>query len=285
MILPSFLGLGMSRSGTRWLAQCLAEHPEVFLPPEEVHYFVRKRMISTWSRGPEWYSSLFAGCAHGRFKAWGEISPSYLADEEAADLIRQFAPDVKLICSLRDQSEWFYSAYRLFLRFNPELFHTSYSFHTFLVYAPQMFREVLYLEHIKRYLGLFPKDQLMILIYDDLRMEPEVYIRRIYRFLGVDDSFVPPSVGLGINPMELVTKRSWTLHRIAERASSNWPAFGRIARVLDRMNTITVDRDDFPERHRLTAELRARIWEIYSNHNRELGEFLGRDLSHWNKPK
>ena len=39
MPLPKFIGIGAPRCGTRWLAQCLAEHPEVSLPRKEVYFF------------------------------------------------------------------------------------------------------------------------------------------------------------------------------------------------------------------------------------------------------
>ena len=35
-----FVGVGAARSGTTWLARCLAEHPQVWVPPvKELHYF------------------------------------------------------------------------------------------------------------------------------------------------------------------------------------------------------------------------------------------------------
>lgn len=279
--LPTFLGLGMSRSGTRWLAQCLMEHPEVCIAPQEANFFVRRRFLANWSKGFEWYSSLLGRCTKRNPKTWGEISPVYLADDESALLIRRHIPGARLICSLRDQSEWLYSAYRLFLHFNPEIFHTGFSFRTFLVYSPQMFREVFYLEHIKRYLELFPENQLLILLYDDLKANPELYIRKIYRFLGVDESFNPPSVKLQINPMELVTKRSYALHGLTQRQHGR-RVLGRLATWVDAANTVRVGRSALPGRHRLTDDVRDEIRGIYADHNNALGEFLGRDLGHWN---
>lgn len=280
--MPTFLGLGMSRSGTRWLARCLAEHPEVCIAPQEALFFVRRRFLATWSKGFDWYSSLLESCDKPDAKAWGEISPIYLADDESPELIHRHLPGVKLICSLRDQSEWLYSAYRLFLHFNPEIFKTGFSFRTFLVYSPHMFREVFYLEHIRSYLELFPPEQLLILLYDDLKAEPELYIRKVYRFLGVDDSFRPSSVKMNINPMELSVKRSYRLHRLLQWLREK-PSRERLCAYLDSLNTVRVARDAFPERHRLTDDVREEVRGIYAEHNKALGEFLGRDLSHWNR--
>jgi hypothetical protein len=38
--LPTFLGIGAPKCGTTWLAECLREHPQVFVPEvKEVVYF------------------------------------------------------------------------------------------------------------------------------------------------------------------------------------------------------------------------------------------------------
>ncbi len=39
MPLPKFIGIGAPRCGTQWLAECLAEHPEISLPPKGVYLF------------------------------------------------------------------------------------------------------------------------------------------------------------------------------------------------------------------------------------------------------
>jgi hypothetical protein len=39
---PNFLGIGAQKSGTTWLHDNLARHPQVWLPPvKEIHYFDR----------------------------------------------------------------------------------------------------------------------------------------------------------------------------------------------------------------------------------------------------
>jgi hypothetical protein len=281
--MPTFVGLGMARSGTRWMAQCLGEHPEVYVPPQEALFFARRRFLVTWRKGLDWYAKFVEPRDKPSAKAWGEISPIYLADDESPHLIRQHVPHAKLFCSLRDQAGWLYSAYRLFLHFNPQIYETDFSFRTYLVYSPQMFRELLYLEHIRRYQEIFPKDQLLVLLYDDLKAEPEIYIRKIYGFLGVDDTFLPPSVRMTINPMELTIKRSYSLARFAQRLQGR-RVLGRLGKAIESANTVTVPRDALPERHQLTEDVRDEIRQIYADHNKALGEFLGRDLSHWNRP-
>ena len=39
---PDFLGIGAQKAGTTWLARNLQEHPQIYMPRKEVHYFNRK---------------------------------------------------------------------------------------------------------------------------------------------------------------------------------------------------------------------------------------------------
>ncbi|MFW6275337.1 MAG: hypothetical protein ACOC2M_01735 [bacterium] len=40
---PTFLGIGVQKSATTWLAHMLREHPDIFIPPaKEIHFFDSK---------------------------------------------------------------------------------------------------------------------------------------------------------------------------------------------------------------------------------------------------
>jgi len=289
MLMPKFVGIGAPRCGTRWLAQCLSEHPQVGMPPHEAYFFTTRRVVhSFWSKGLQWYSGLFEKCFGSGITTWGEITPVYLFDDDTPSLMHKCIPDAKLICCLRDQSERAYSWYRLFLKTNPDIFKTDYSFRKFLTYHTEVYgREGFYLEHLQRYLALFPRESVLILLYDDLEKGPVCYIQRVFRFLEVDSSFIPPSSNNRINPMNLELPRSQALRRISARirGSRRLTRIGlaRIGHVIDKLNNMQVASADFPARHQMDPGIRARMAELYRAHNKELGEFLGRDLSHWNR--
>ncbi|HEY4481622.1 MAG TPA: sulfotransferase domain-containing protein [Candidatus Brocadiaceae bacterium] len=288
MLLPKFVVIGAPRSNTRWLAQCLSEHPEIALPPQEVYFFTTRRVVSSnWSKGLEWYSKLFEKCVEPRSKTWGEVTPVYLFDEDTPHLMYQCIPDAKLICCLRDQSQRAYSWYRLFLRFNPDLFGTDYSFKKFLTYHNDVYgREGFYLEHLQRYLSLYSGESMLILLNDDLKIDPIDYVQKVYHFLGVDSAFVPSSVNKHINPMNPEVPKSKTLQKISTYIEQSYKlrklGLDKVSDVINRINTLRVSKDDYPLRHQLDPEMRARMADLYQEHNKKLGDFLGRDLSHWN---
>ena len=288
MPLPNFIGIGAPRSGTRWLAECLAEHPEISLPPEEVYFFTTRRVVhSFWGRGVEWYKKLLAESMKPGTVICGEITPWYLIDEDTPKLIHQCVPEVKLICLLRDQSERAYSWYRFFLKVNPDLYYSDYSFRRFLTYHAEVYgRDGFYLDHIRRYLNYFSRDSLLVLLYDDIMSDPLSLIRDVYRFLDVDSAFVPESARKRINEAEIVVPerlvpRSWIVDQAAE-----WVGTRRFVRrfsgPLRRLNGIKLKARDPHTQHRLDPEMREMMRDLYHKHNDRLGIFLGRDLSHWN---
>jgi hypothetical protein len=268
------------------LSQCLSEHPEVGIPEEEVYFFSTRRMVhSYWQKGLPWYSSVLSSGISPQTKVWGEITPFYLYDEDSASLIKQTVPGVKLICCLRDQSERAYSWYTLFLRHNPDLLYTRFSFHQFLTYCADVYgREGFYLEHIKRYLEFFPRESILFLLYDDLEENPRAYIRRVFSFLGVDESFCPPAVAKQINSMRSIhMPKSLRWDSLAK--DLNTRGFLRLARIIQEANSMHIKENELPGRHRMSSEIRERMHRMFLAHNEQLGAFLGRDVTHWNTSK
>src|SRR5690606_31483395 len=64
------------------------------------------------------------------------------------------------------------------------------SFEEKLSQRPQIIEEGLYADHLERYLALFPRERMLVLLYDDLKADPLGFLRAIYALLGVDTSFV-----------------------------------------------------------------------------------------------
>lgn len=282
-LLPHFIGIGAPRCGTRWLSQCLMQHPEVGIPENEVYFFSTRRMVhSFWSKGLPWYDKFLRAGIKPTSKVWGEITPFYLYDEDSAALIHQTVPNVKLICCLRDQAQRAHSWYTLFLRYNPELIHTRFSFKQFLTYSADVYgREGFYLEHIERYLQLFPRQSMLFLLYDDLVANPSAYVQRVFDFIGVDTAFTPPAVQEKINSMKTIRiPKHATWNNIATKFSRR--GFHAPARWIHSFNAEAVTREELPARHQMSDEIRERMHTMFAAHNQRLGAFLGRDLTHWN---
>ncbi len=301
MPLPKFVCIGAPRCGTRWMSQCLSEHPQIAVPKDEVYFFTTRRVVnSSWHKGIEWYSNIFESIIGRDTQTWGEITPVYIYDDDTPRRMHAVIPEAKIICCLRDQYDRAYSWYRFYLKHNPDIAATRYSFRRFLTYCNQVYaREGFYLDHLKKYLSLYPRNSILLLLYDDLIAQPKSFIQNIYNFLKVDFSFIPPSLTNIVNKAELEPP-----HRESERLfpSSLLPVsfpihdkWGLLVRLnsmfdkrhllLDKWDSLTGKHSDLISAQQRDEEIRKRMAKLFQGHNVELGKFLGRDLSHWNSGK
>ena len=105
-----FIVIGAIKAATTWLQAQLKQHPDVFVPDIEPHFFTRDH-----DRGWGWYRSLFPDAKRDG-ELWGEKTADYLAKPEAARRIAQEYPDAKLIVQLRNPIDRAYSDYKMLYR-------------------------------------------------------------------------------------------------------------------------------------------------------------------------
>jgi hypothetical protein len=176
-----FIGVGAQKSGTSWAYTCLYEHPQICAPVKEIHFFSRPR----FSNGKQWYENHFRNC--DQTKKTGEFSTSYLYSEATASRIHQMYPDAKLIAILRNPVDRALSQYRNAIKAGE--IKENVSFESYLAQEKSVIEQGKYYEQLVRYIELFPKEQLLVLVYEDIKKDPKEFMQKIYRFLGVDDAF------------------------------------------------------------------------------------------------
>ncbi len=186
-----FIGVGAQKSGTSWAYACLYEHPEICAPVKEIHFFSRPR----YSEGKAWYETHFKKCEAGKLK--GEFSTSYLYSKEAPARIRNCYPEAKLIAILRNPVTRAYSQYRNAIKAGeiPE----TMTFEAYCGQETSVTEQGLYTAQLERYFALFPKEQMLVLIYEDIKKDPIAFMKRIYAFLGIDTNFVSSMIHDEIN--------------------------------------------------------------------------------------
>lgn len=199
MTLPNFLYIGAAKAGSTWMYQILRQHPEIFVPSaKDIYYFDKN-----YRRGLRWYCSFFKS-AHGE-RAVGELSHDYYLERSTAERIHRDLPEARLICCLRDPLDWAVSAYR----FNGDRTRARAGLHwafdtscvTFGEYVRQTvtLRQIQYAARLAPFLDLFPRRQILVCFYDDLRDDPVRFVETLYRFVGVNPNFRPPSLHTRIN--------------------------------------------------------------------------------------
>lgn len=211
---PNFLIIGVPKAGTSSLYMYLKKHPEVFLTSQkELHFFSAKklsqnlngpgdkeafsRVIKNW----ESYIKLFKNVKNE--KIIGDISPSYLYfSKSTIPLIKEkLGVNTKIIITLRDPIERLHSQFlhktRLMLETKPIELALAYeekrkknAYGDFWQYKAHS----LYFENCKNFIDSFGKDNVKIIIFENILSEPQKTVKEIFNFLEVDQNFIPENL-------------------------------------------------------------------------------------------
>ena len=304
---PDFFIVGHHKCGTTALYEMLRRHPQVFMPDLKEPWFLASDLrVALPASNPlprtlDDYLALFAAALPGQ--RVGEATPSYLVSHDAARNIAELRPDARIIAILREPVSFLRSLHLQSVRNHAET-ETDLGKALALEGPRREGREippktlrpqelyysehVRYVEQLRRYHAEFSPEQVLVLIYEDFRLDNEATLRRVLRFLDLDD-------GAQIEPIEAnatVRVRSPRLYELLRAlAVGRGPVSGlaksaikavtpqRLRRRTQRAirRRILYGKPHDPD-ERLTLELRSRMHdEVLA-----LSEYLECDLvSRW----
>jgi hypothetical protein len=239
-------------------------------------------------KGVGWFEQFFRK-ATARQVA-GEICEEYLSSLDAIQRIRDYRPDMRLICCLRNPYERAISSWRFYGR-------NGCQEPTLVAQAkrnPQVFFYGYYATQLQAVRSLFPADQLLVFLFEELAADPRGVARRLYEFIGVDPDFSPRSLHERVN---VNGRPRWRLlarivHRIHEHSWGPSRMFsnlvGRIKRVRPvrrAFRSILYDESErSPDWRGFFSEFPAPIVAKYEQEISDLERILDRDLSAWRAP-
>jgi hypothetical protein len=299
---PTFIIIGAAKSGTTSLYHYLAQHPQIYMSPRKHTRFFAFENENPSFRGPgpidpptpyavpdiESYHGLFEGAFHET--AIGEASHSYLYQAQAARRIKKYAPNMKLIAILRNPAERAFSHYRQLTRNGRERIT---DFTQALEEEETRVRDRwwpdfhyvqigLYYQQLQRYFELFGPDQIRVYLYEDLCLDPAGMLRDVFRFLDVEDSFIPQANirynASGVPKNRTVHAGLQTLRRVEPFAARIFSE-GQM-RFLLRIGSNLHNQN--LSNQRLSPQLREKVTEDYFREDiLRLQDLLQRDLSAW----
>lgn len=298
--MPNFVVIGAPKSGTTALHTYLRQHPEVFMSRrKEPNFFATDGRPACfggpWDAGIlnrdviwrlEDYRRQFAG-VRGE-KAIGEVSPRYISTPGAAERLRRYIPEARIVAILRQPADRAWSQYWMHRR---DGFEPCATLEEAIADEPRRVAENwgsgrplergFYAAQLEPYLRLFPRERVAIYLYDDLVADPERLFRDLFSFLGVDPGFVPD---MSFRPNRSGTLRNPLLRVLWTRTHSLRVP---VRRLLPKAFRSAVSRWVISrplERPPYPPETRRWLTEIYADDIRRLEAILGRDLSGWLKP-
>ena len=288
-MLPNFLHIGAEKSGTTWLYGRLCRHPDIFMPDvKELHHFNCKNSNlespanNFEAQDLDWYKAHFEEAEEE--SAIGKAIPMYLCDPKAPARIHEAIPDVKLIACLRYSTDRAYSHYWMARGKG----HTSVSFEEVVQSRDVRFIERgRYGRQIERYLDDFDRDQILILIHEEVFDAPSESLNKICSFLGVDDTFYRNQSWITERVHPASTERSILLHRTIGTLATWMRDYERFRQVLDWIKEVGIAKwvkqankreRDYPE---MPDKPRRDLDEYYAPTIHRVEQILGPQVKEW----
>ncbi|MEB3341291.1 tetratricopeptide repeat protein [Okeania sp.] len=198
---PHFIIIGAEKCGTTSLHNYIIQHPWVLEPVEkEIHFFTQK-----FDKGFAWYEAHFPPISQESDYITGEASTSYIGcHNNAPERLFNLYPNVKLIAVLRYPVDRAISHYNQLVKLGRE----GRSLEEVVTAEIEVLEGVediwsvrqqywsvgkgciwhgLYVYFLKRWMSVFPKEQLLILKSEDLFEQPGEIMKQVFEFLELPD--------------------------------------------------------------------------------------------------
>ncbi|HEY0633250.1 MAG TPA: sulfotransferase [Thermoleophilaceae bacterium] len=276
--LPNLLIVGAAKAGTSSLHAYLDLHPQISMSKrKELELFNRP---DDWRERLDWYRTNFLVRAPIR----GESSPAYSMHPRFGDVparMHDVIPNARIVYLVRDPIQRALAHYVewRFLRVDTRSFEDAFAnlddASNYYVMSSRYAHQLrLYREH-------YPDERILVLDQRDLLKRRAETLRRVFRFLGVDEGFWTPEFerehNVGQQKM-LLNERGWwladrNLYLPALRLAGALPA--PVGRAGLRLIGEEIERPvpDEPMLHRLRDALRGDAeW---------LRSYTGEAFDHW----
>lgn len=283
--------IGAQKAGSSSLHYYLSQHPRIFMPIlKDIQYFERDEY---YKQLDEVLAVLYKDATDAQI--WGGSDVNLLYFYYTAERLYKYNPKMKLIAILRNPIDRAYSAYWAAVR---DGFETSKTFEDALAKEKERRKGTLrergiltYLEHghydeqLKHYFEVFGKDQIYILITDDLKKDPKKVVKDLLSWLGVDPDISSIDFNVKKNVSSL-SKMPWlqrffTVEGIHSKIYRSLPPQMRIFlynNIYLKLRELNSKPFKYPP---MNPETRKKLIKYFGPHIERLSEMIGRDLSHW----
>ena len=297
---PNFLIIGAAKSGTTALYAYLKQHPDIFMSAVKEPRFFAFEGETLSFKGPQghgdrfntetitdlaMYQSLFQTVTHE--KAIGEASPAYLSSAaKASERIRHYLPEAKLIAILRQPAERAYSAFMHTVRNGWE---TNLTFEQALNQEEIRVQDHwgalwhhkalgFYSPQLKHYYERFPKEQIKVYLYDDLKNDAHGLVKDIFTFLEVDNTF-QPEISSKVNASG-ITRSQW-LRKFLNRPDPIKNSLKPFIPTSLRKSLVRKAKTSNLVKPSITPEIKQSLTQLYKDDILALQDLIDRDLTSW----
>lgn len=266
---PDFIVIGAIKAATTWASFQLQHHPRIFMPGPEPHFF-----STEYHRGRNWYLSWFKDAAPDQIV--GEKSADYLAHPEAPRRIADLLPHVRLIAQLRNPVDRAYSDYCMLFRRGEVSANLKQYLRNVNGYGARFLEGGLYGRHLARFLDHFPREQMLIVLHDEIRRDPEAAVAKVWKHLDIEPHFAEHAL-----PLKMKDRRAPHLPLPVRRALKPFKSAVvpfRDQAWFEALRGLVARPVPYPP---LTGDLRRELQDYYLPDIQNLERILGRPLTDW----
>lgn len=297
---PDFYIIGAQKAGTSFLHLCLKEHPDIFMPDDEMPQF--EDPVYTKEKIEELKNILKPG---RNFEVTGIKRPSYFGKPECAKRINQYTPKAKLIVILRNPVDRAISAYHHLIKMGLMPIKEPNEGLSYILSKGQykkyprtkwILEYGFYHKHLKRYYSYFPKKNIFVIFYKDLKKNPLKVVRKCYNFLEVNSSFKPRS--LQTRPMKGIYSLSYLkflrlqhpflythdekLGGVMHKKRNLFDNF--MLEILRSTDKLIIKHLFRGKETKVSSRIKSNIYKYYTKDIEKLERLLNENLSDWKSP-
>lgn len=295
---PNLFLVGAPKCGTTSIYHHLAHHPDVFMSPvKEPHYFsddIDFKFRTSRFDSVQEYQALFEKGADRRLR--GEASVWYLYSRVAAHNIHRYNPDAIILCAIRNPVDMMFSMYRFSRKKGSETLPTFAAAlaaepnrkaghdipRTTFVPSSLFYRDIAcFSEQIQRYITLFGREQVHVVLLDDLKQDTQGLYDRLFSALGLPPTEQGEFAAHNVTD-EIQSSHVTRLLRAFPHASEAVRALlpkGVRRRALRAAKALTPQAEEPPRT--MEPALRKQLQEEFKPEIDRLSLLLERDLSGW----
>jgi hypothetical protein len=189
-----FIVAGAQKSGTTALNYYLKRHPEIALPvKKELHFFDNDQLFARNDVSYTPLHQMFRPARPGAIA--GENTPIYMYWRPALPRIRDYNPAIKLLIILRNPIERAFSQWNMQRQRGAEPLDFLPAVRgepaRIAAAAPGQLRKFSYVdrgrygEQLSRAFQIFPRQQVLVIKYEEFRTRQRDIIEEVFRFLNV----------------------------------------------------------------------------------------------------
>lgn len=283
--LPNFIIAGAQKSGTTSLHNYLERHRHVYFPkhPQELHFF---DIDENFSEGITYYKKFFM-LASAEHIAIGQTSPLYIYEPKVPSRIADLLPQVKLIFILRNPVNRAYSHYWHSVKKGYE----TLTFEEALDLEPTRLKHGFdqrrrysyvdrgyYCQQLEQFLQHFPREQLLVLLTEELGQETAKVIDKCCDFLEIERE------GVGIAAS--LNEKRWNTSGIPrvsyfQRVTAPWRSKSSLVdKIIWRIDRLNLKQVRYPA---MESATRDKLGAVFAKENERLAALFNLDLSIWSE--